>query len=522
MTMSLSANDPTISFSKWKNGQEWRLTPENYDNSLTKTIFEQLHSTTAISALVCGEYNNFQLPERIISVYRLCGYHNIDWLIISETPRWDYFGFYIIALISAFVASLIVTAISILLNIYVSFKIVSPLYIMLQLFERVSKMELDGLSEQKSFFSEFQILFKQFNQMVKKMKLYRAFIPAHLISEIDKESLFEFEKPQMKQVPSKKVLDNNDKDETMSMVSQESQLSFLRRAHPAHNKFSLYLEKRMVSFVFLYLEDLSKNLREMGFKEVLHFVSDIFEQLDVVSRTSGGQVGPFENDTFQLSFNAANNQSNHEKKALSACTLLQKRMDTLKEKKMSESSKRVTLTLFPYRMCVLTQDCCCGNVGTRASKNFTIISSVRHNAELLLQIAYNLDVLVVVSDKFYNSSSTDYQMRYIATQRIVSDSFYTWEQRATEPNQTHNIRVYELGEDNHVGMDEWMYELEQKERKNTWTKYRQACKLFFDGKYEDALVLFEDFNTNFKGKNLKDDRPSLEMIKSCRKYLLDL
>ena len=41
--------------------------------------------------------------------------------------------------------------------------------------------------------------------------------------------------------------------------------------------------------------------------------------------------------------------------------------------------------------------------------------------------------------------------------------------------------------------NEWMYELNKKEKLQKWKKYQEACVAYFSEEYERALGLFEEF-----------------------------
>ncbi|EFC48686.1 predicted protein [Naegleria gruberi] len=488
-------------------------------SSIAKVLASELG--TELDTIGCGNKSLITSATDYISVYRLCTDTDVDWLFVLAVPQWNYISSIVIAVVCATLGACIIISAGVITSVIISVKLVKPFYNLIDLFESVSHMDLDNLVINDSKFTEVKHLQNHFKTMTDRIKLYRAFIPSHLLSQLDQGG---------DQVDAKKKAHEND---SISMASShkssqrssrlDSKQSSLSRSHASssHRRysndldiFSLHLDRKKLSIVAIHIEGLNRLFSEISAGDCVDLLKDFFDHLGLVCRTSNGYLGNFENDLISISFNASSNQSKHSEKAAAACVQLMEKLNTTKSKKWPNQFKKkphlIEIVTFRFAICV--QESLCGNLGSNDFKNFTVISSAKFNLESMLDVASKLNLNIVLSDRVFANLEEHYQMRYVYTKELIPDSHYSSpfiQHKENERAQIEPTHIYELGESLNVGMDEWMYELQEKEKKAKWTKYNQACKLFFSNQFEEARELFREFHEQ------NNDVAAELMIKKC-------
>ncbi|KAG2388164.1 hypothetical protein C9374_001014 [Naegleria lovaniensis] len=522
-------------------------------NGAIKQIGLQVYSkfNNNLRNLQCNNRQVLTLTDQFILIHRLCNENGIDWMLVLSVPQWNYISNMVLAIIAAVISACIISLVSALMAVVVSLRIVKPFHQLIQSFEMVSNMQLEDWNLRKSQLTEVTQLQLHFTQMVKRIKLYRAFIPSHLLSQLESNEHGEEDnaldtKKDKKKGQQYKVKSDHDSNNfsfvknshaQVSSVSQSQELSRKSSSSMASSsrrqssqktpidRFSLYSEKRMVSGVMLHLDGLNEWWSCMNGIEIVNLLSDVFEVMNQQARSLGAQMGSFDSDSQLIFFNAANDVKKHQEKALAFCDSLRSKLSQIKNHKWSSThsnshqhSLNSSLTKLNFRMAVTCQECICGNLGTRDFKSFQVIGSIQSNLDRMIQIANRLNIQIIISQQIEHHCSEKYQMRFIQFQDLLIDNYYAscpFDQNGINksgenaqqpsisqqqiPQNSHNTfsylfescKLFEVGDNNTSEMDEWMYELESKEKKNQrWYYYNLAIKNYFvENQVEQALEM---------------------------------
>ena len=376
------------------------------------------------SALTCNKERLFTYSDKYVSVHRFCTDSNIDWIIVFSVPQWNFVSSLIMALLIAMGVSVVIVALSVVLGVMFSLKIVKPFYSLIDLFGKVSQMELEGLVIENTGFWEMRQLQRHFITMVKKIKRYRAFIPTHLIS----------------------VIDQNDSDTEDRMMSRSSTAglstsketqgsSYHSTLRKMTCKFSLYIESKTVSAIMIFLKGFDASLKIcQNPQEIVLLLGDVFEQVNSVIRVAGGENESFENDSIIVTFNAATNLLKHQEKAVASAKSIMEKLTAVSSKWQGRSVVKKTFQdqALNFKIAIRSQECYCGNIGTKENKFFTMIGSIKRNLETMIQLANNFHVNILISEIINTISSSTYSTRY-----IDSNTFY---------REDHHSSVYDLKE----------------------------------------------------------------------------
>ncbi|KAF0984795.1 hypothetical protein FDP41_000694 [Naegleria fowleri] len=227
--------------------------------------------------------------------------------------------------------------------------------------------------------STIRELQKQFLDMTNMIKLYRAFIPVHLLQQLDKKNLEEEQKPKEQTISSHRT-ENNKKQQpiaanvsskcsssdlsSVSLASRSTHNTSLQKNSRNLNMFSLYLEKKNVTLLHMVLDGFSAILSKLEHpNECLHMLSDVFDQVNTTSKIAGGLLGNFENDSFTISFNSSIQNVNHQEKGTLSSKQLLERIMVLKTISILKKDQLMTLIeVLKIRIALIQQECRkCGN-----------------------------------------------------------------------------------------------------------------------------------------------------------------
>ncbi|EFC46792.1 predicted protein [Naegleria gruberi] len=507
------------------NGKESRKTALNFEDPETVEIGKMVYNAFPdFTKIPCNSGAVISGSMRYVSVYRYCTDTKIDWLIVFSVPQWNYIGTMIIAIVIAIGSGVIITLVSILIAVLMSVRIVKPFQNLITAFEMVANMKLDGFSISKTSFKEVRVLQYHFMKMVSSIEKYRSFIPAHLLSEMDDAEAAEIEHDDATSMSSVSMAARSlhhglsDKSVRNSMKKAAASHASMEKGH-VRNRFALYLEKRKVSVASLRIEGLGNWISHLHHQDVVNLLSDVFEQITIVNKTSGGQTGPFENATILIYFNAAKDQADYIEKAISTTANLNTKLEQIREKKWKGMEtfrhNNHILNQLKFRLASSIQETTCGNVGTKDAKSFTVLGSVNYNLESLLECARELNVNVVISEPL-KITCNSYHTRMIDSRSICADEV-VGKPCADEDLHFNKVNIYEIGEPTSIDSDEWMYELQQQEKKDKWKKYNEATKMYLENCFPEATMLFKEYLE----KN-PNDLPAMNFIAKCCEMVTEM
>ncbi|KAL9648857.1 hypothetical protein ABK040_003787 [Willaertia magna] len=242
-------------------------------------------------------------------------------------------------------------------------------------------------------------------------------------------------------------------------------------------KFELGLENKDVTIVGMKLNNFGNWIELVDTKEIVSMTTLIFQTVQQLAKSGKGQVGSFENGFLTISFNAAIDADNHELKGCNLAKALTEKLTQLKDGK-SQTTKPLPFTA---HFAIVTDSVACGNLGTSEVKSFTIIGNIQKKIQEMLTKNLEFDISITISERVQNEIKEKFLSRCVEEIRFCNNK-----------SQLEDLNVFELGESLHVAMDEWMYEMEQKESKNKWNNYNKGYLLYQEGNIKDALQYFEE------------------------------
>ncbi|KAL9656554.1 hypothetical protein ABK040_005316 [Willaertia magna] len=437
-----------------------------------KSVFEIYNSTIKSHNIGCNKDFIFETTLHYISSKRICTDTAIDWTFILYIPKWQVVGEVIVALIVSIAVTIGVIVIGLTTGVILALKM--PMQKFLEAMRSVSNMELDKISIDKSYFYELSVIQTSFLNMVNRMKLYRAFIPGFLLAELEENMKNDEEgmdnSSKATDIFSKKSLKSN------KVVPLDSLMQ----------KFELGVERKEITILGLKIVNFDLLLREFTLQSLFNFISEMFEVVQKLEKSSKSQIGNFDNGILPLIFNGGISLTDHTLKAAKTAELLKKKLEemTKKWKKISDNNAGMSMNNFYCELpiSIITETVVCGNIGTNDSKTFTVLGGYK-----------NLVEAFKINDKYRIAITLNERAN-----KVCSNNFYTRPLEVVTLQNDLNLceftKIYELGESSEIAMDEWMYELQQQETKGKWIVYNEGYKLFEEGKYSRALKKFREFS----------------------------
>lgn len=439
-------------------------------NKVGKFIYN--HLGDHLTNIECGNYEFLtdDQGENYISIYRLCSNSNIDWILVLQVPVWNYLNSLVISALITSLISIIIAILSIIGGVVFSLQIVKPFNRLVYQFEQISQMKLEQDTESFSRFSEVSSLQYHLSMMIKRINMYRAFIPSHLLSQLENN-----------------VVDSNNKDTKQNQMhgdnhsvssssaasaSKESKYSLMAVGSKKHNQsttsnrldlysnhsnqnqqssstrskpsaaavsiFQLGISERKIVSAILYLDGFLKLCQEREENEIVIFLSEIFKLLQRLSSGGGCQIGSLENDFITMTWNGTHDVQSPEETALKSMIRLEEQLKSLK--KNSNFPQELN-----FRIAISSQSCKCGNIGTKEMKSFSILGPYKQNLEKLVKFGTNLDVQLLVMEKIFAKCSQIYHFRCIG-----------WSGNELEfDGIPPGVAIYQVGSALQVESDEW-------------------------------------------------------------------
>ncbi|EFC40623.1 adenylate/guanylate cyclase [Naegleria gruberi] len=494
-------------------------------NQLSHRILEETRNN--FKSLPCNNAITIEHLDDFVYINRFCAETGVDWIFVLSIPQWNFIGSLVIGLIVSIIGTCLIICIAVSLSIFVSVKIVKPFHNLIEQFQAVSRMDMESLDIKTSKFSEVRTLQKQFVQMTNQIRLFRSFIPQHLLNQVEKMEIMKKSRDLKVSAEHDSVAVNPSLMDSMR-TSIRSTVNLFKGQLTSKQLFSLYLDKKHVTIVCVLIDEFSELISQMPPSESIHLLTDIFDQLTCVTKIQGGLLGHFENDSISITFNTAANHPKHQEKGVQAARSIIEKLKITRDKKwLMASNKLIRNDSFKnlienirFRVAVTTQEVLCGNIGTNDVKNFTLITNARWSLSKMLQLTkyYNLEILI--SSEVHKAVEILYHTRFIAEiQSLMVDEYSSLLPHSSELLENDltlkfEQKVYELGDSTQHAADEWLYELREQERKQKWKIYNEACSLFFKNDIEKALTLFETFK-----RDNPEDIVVKQMVSHCKEIL---
>eukprot|EP00755_Sulcionema_specki_P030811 Sspe_Gene.95220::Locus_67525_Transcript_1_1_Confidence_1.000_Length_5040::g.95220::m.95220 len=328
-------------------------------------------------------------------------------------------------------------------------------------------------SEENYIVRELNIMDQAMVIMARNLREYRNFMPQTVIPESEVKSMYDISTDTESTTTTRPTTEHTSCKSGSGSTTHTSDTSVL----DVHDAFvpvskmmtTLGLTRRKISLVVSNIRGFHRLCETLAEHDLIAAHGAIISCLLTMCNSHKGVPHPFMGDRLMCSFNTIKISSAHR---IAACKYTFQAPDRVSA--LSGHEGRVQLS-----MAVGSGEAKVGNMGTEGMKQFTLLGPVvpwtfsieRHCTALQLPNLVDLPTGEAARNEFflYHADCVTYHKRH--------------EKRA--------LRLSTLASHKNLVNDEWMYQLEEANRRDEFAGWNEACNALFRRDFMEARVLFE-------------------------------
>jgi len=314
--------------------------------------------------------------------------------------------------------------------------------------------------------------------MTARLKQFRQFIPAHILSVIEAE--IGFTKPDDKKKKDQQTPSIIGDDHHNSASDQISVSSGMYAKGMVNRALKSKLNSGCVSVMTIRFPDLEEILEQYSADDLSETTKDLFSATKKCVQESNGQLVNMNSKQCVIVWNSFINQSDHR---LRACKTASQYVNEVSQLHKQWALKH--LPILHIAIGISSGVVYYGNIGSDSTKFFTIIGGAHKESDELCSNNKHWGTQILISDDVYEH---------------VRDEFYS---RPIGNRFDDDVIMYELGDIKNTS-EAWVDEISHGGKDNNpsdiWQAYREGYDLFHKDLYHEALQVF----TNCLHKNPYD------------------
>lgn len=399
----------------------------------------------------------------------------LDLLYLQIVPEWQFIGTSTTVGIVLFVLSVLMMIVSVLAGLITSFIIYKPLNSFVKNIGQITDgLDLENVNfGSRPYFTEFDDLQSTFVYLVGQLKLYRTFLPEHILKQVDGlDASVDDNTVHSNKDPSVIAGTVSEVGSDHSGTSHHSYVSGMSKRSSAHTNvtadlMALGLKNDYATFITI----------KLSFKDVhsvahnMKIFSEILTMVNSVSLTRNGRIESFSDNEIVVGFNSIVAFKNHIQGACNVALKIKIMMEKLSHKSM-----------YDFGMGLSTGLTYMGTIGSRTKRSWQSIGQAVSYSKLLASHALDISTPVLICQDVHRviGLSKTFQVR-------VADVLFT---TSLSGDGRRVFQLVSLVVNKH---DEWFYELQNQEA-GTWTQqYVSAMHSLFSGELEEAREMLSGF-----------------------------
>jgi class 3 adenylate cyclase len=347
------------------------------------------------------------------------------------------------------------------------------------------------------YFSEILSMQNSFYMMIAKLKEYRTYLPSHLLNtghhddeeETDIKGLGHIgsdssQRGMMRHTSLRSRSSSTSSqgksffgNRKQSTVSGSSGGGSNNRPNTANDvRFSLGLESRDVTIAIVRIVNQDSLMYKMENSDFVFVHGCLTKEIMQISQRFKGDLHDFNASEFIIHWNTIIRQKAHCKQACAAVLAIKDAIDKLNEIQMKDGLPEISCTIG-----VASGSATIGNMGTQQKRKFVAFGQTEQLARGLDQLNAMWGTKILVNEKIFHSASKFFTMRPLDEMVIPK-----------KPKQIVSL-AYELADEVKNEADEWMYEMQHKEKSNRFEVFIQAFSLYQNRDLNNALKFLNQF-----------------------------
>ncbi len=412
--------------------------------------------------------------------------YGLEWIVIQSTKTRSFYGLFFNSIIAMCIISAFLLVISAVLAVIIGTIIMRPLRQLLVNVRYLEHMKLEEVESELKNFSlihEVRGLQSGFLVMTKRLKTLRSFIPDHVLSALEADNNANVN-------ISSFHLKKHSKDDTTSDTSTVNNSGRFSGSQRTKSTLAIGVRNGKLTVAVIEIGNTAKYFEEGSPMDYSNLYRDVINNVHSISRKFGAEFVSCTHNRITLVWNAFNPFQDHINKGSTFVNSFKGQLNQLQsqwsQQSMIQTSIHIGLSSGVGYY---------GNIGSTRQRYFTVFGSVLDSAIQCVTTAREWNIEVVCCSTVAKGVESRFMTRPFTF--LAQDPSFV---------------MYEIGPMKAVKDDEWMYEMEQKEKYNRWSPCIQAFGHIQQRSYSEASKLLTQYLEKEPG-----DTVAQQMLSRCEK-----
>ncbi len=460
---------------------------EKYGKLFTKLGKEREHTQMRV-----GSHSAFITLQVISDKYGL------EWVVIQSTNIRSFYGLFFNSIIAMCVISAFLLVLSVVLAIIIGTIVMKPLRHLLVNVKYLESMKLEEVeSELKNFSLIHEVRGLQYGFLIttKRLKTLRSFIPDHVLSALEAEDHHtrDTRAPAPAPISIAPLKQHNNKEDSMSETSSVNQ-SVVNQSHASgsqRTKSTLAIGVRNGELTVAVIEigNTLKYFVEGTPMDYSNLYRDVIGIVHSISRKFGAEFVSCTHNRITLVWNAFNPFQDHMSRASAFVNSFKNQLN-----KLQSQWSRQSIVHTSIHIGLSSGVGYFGNIGSTKSRFFTVFGSVLNGSVQCVTTAKEWNIEVVCCSTVAKGVESRFMIRPF-----------------TFSTKDPSFVMSEIGPMKAVKADEWMYEMEEKEKYNKWCQCIEAFGHMQQQNFSEAIKLLIQYLEKEPG-----DTVAQQMLSRCQ------
>ncbi len=422
--------------------------------------------------------------------------YGLEWVVIQSTNIRSFYGLFFNSIIAMCIISVFLLVLSVVLAVIIGTIVMRPLRQLLVNVRYLESMKLEEVeSELKNFSLIHEVRGLQYGFLIttKRLKTLRSFIPDHVLSALEAEDNNTRDTRALAPVSIVPLKQDKNKEDTVSETSSVN-LSVVNQSHASgsqRTKSALAIGVRNGELTVAVIEigNTLKYFEEGAPMDYSNLYRDVISIVHSISRKFGAEFVSCTHSRITLVWNAFNPFQDHVSRASAFVNSFKTQLN-----KLQSQWSRQSIVHTSIHIGLSSGVGYYGNIGSTKSRFFTVFGSVLNGAVQCVTTAREWNVEVVCCATVASGVENRFMIRPF-TFSVQDPSFV----------------MSEIGPMKAVKADEWMYEMEEKEKYNKWCMCIEAFGHMQQQNYAEAIKLLIQYLEKEPG-----DTVAQQMLSRCQ------
>lgn len=335
--------------------------------------------------------------------------------------------------------------------------------------QAIASLKLDSLKIKLSWLQEIHNLQKNFLVMIEHLKLFKTFLPSHVLEKFsdDKDVVTQKKEPKPTQA---QVTDISNKGDIVSVPSSSmlSSASAVSRQTSGIMCLTHGLKLKLVSVLYIKIYNFLDLLDKQQKDQITNLHATVFDGISKIVKTQKGNLEVLNCREFIATWNGISDCPGHSSFVCKAAAQILS---------LIEDTNQHLSDPLQIGLGGVTEYAYVGVLGTNAHRILITYGAAVEIGRALCDLSKKLECNCLVNEKLFAKIKTKYVIKPIDIVKALNSTF----------------AVYDVKEEIHKKSDEWMYELENQNAIQRFDSLMTAFNAYREKKFQEALIAIQEY-----------------------------